>query len=536
MYVKNEMIKIEEKDCKNLIIDNYRIGIFSIKIFDNYPEATYQATPLIDEETAKIMKKIAKTVVTTIKLQDRIYKLGELLEIIKKEATILWKKLTYKRPYIFRDEDLEEILLLTAYQVIGMAKLTPLLMDRRVNEIYLDNPNTTIYIDHLKWGRCKTKTYLTRSEIEKIVTRIRIENDLVLKYTNPSIKGELVTKNFHARVTIDSPPLAIDGFHIDIRKLRKKPYTLPELIANKTLTLKAASYIYYCLINRCNITVIGEPGAGKTTMINALDLLTPHIWRKIVIEDAIESVPQTDYGFHQLRLKCGKQDLEEKNGNTTYNEKSREIAKLLHRSPDWVYLGEILYPEDSRAMFHALSAGLKGLQTCHAETPESVIIRWVIHHKIPAVALQTLDLILHMKKIVEKREIKRKLVQICEIKEVLDINEHENGKELGKNEKTGRKKEGEKIIELPNQKVLLVNTFQYSPKTNQAERVIENLFITPTLEKIKRYRYIREERFNETLQNVEKTLKNLTLTKIFNIKQVKASLLNTIGEKKRYLD
>ncbi len=530
MYVKNEMIKIEEKSCEDLIIDKYKIGIFSIKIFDTCPEATYQATPLIDEEIAKIMKKIAKTVVTTTKLQDRIYKLNELLEIMKKEATILWKKLTYKSQYIFRDEDLEEILLLTAYQVIGMAKLTPLLMDRRVNEIYLDNPKTPIYIDHLKWGRCKTKTYLTRNEIEKIVTRIRIENDLVLKYTNPSIKGELVTKNFHARVTIDSPPLAIDGFHIDIRKLRKKPYTLPELIANKTLTLEAAAYIYYCLINRCNITVIGEPGAGKTTMINALDLLTPHIWRKIVIEDAIESVPQTDYGFHQLRLKCGKQDLEEKNGNTTYNEKSREIAKLLHRSPDWVYLGEVLYPEDARAMFHALSAGLKGLQTCHGETPENVIIRWVIHHKIPAIALQPLDLILHMKKIVEKREIKRKLIQICEIKEVVDINE--NGKKLGKNEKTGRKKEGEKIIELPNQKVVLVNTFQYSPKTNQAERVKENLFMTPTLEKIKRYRYVKEERFKEMLQKLEKTLKNLTLTKTFSIKRVKNSLLNTIGEEK----
>ncbi len=533
MYTKNETVKIKEKSYEELIIDDYRVGIFFIKIFDTYPEVTYQAMPLICEETAKIMKKIAKTVVTTTKLQDRIYKLNELLEIIKKEATILWKKLTYKRPYIFRDEDLEEILLLTAYQVIGMAELTPLLMDRWVNEIYLDNPKTPIYIDHLKWGRCKTKTYLTRREIEKIVTRIRIENDLVLKYTNPSIKGELVTKNFHARVTIDAPPLAIDGFHIDIRKLRKKPYTLPELIANKTVTLEAAAYIYYCLINRCNITVIGEPGAGKTTMINALDLLTPHIWRKIVIEDAIESVPQTEYGFHQLRLKCGKQDLEEKNGNKIYDEKSREIAKLLHRSPDWVYLGEILYPEDARAMFHALSAGLKGLQTCHGETPENVIIRWVIHHKIPAVALQPLDLILHMKKIVEKREIKRKLVQICEIKDVIDINRQENGEKIEENEKTGKNQErGEKIIELPDQKVVLVDTFQYSPKTNQAERVIKNLFMTPTLEKIKRYSYVKEERFKETLQKLEKTLKNLTLTKTFNIKQVKNSLLKTIGEGK----
>ena len=180
----------------------------------------------------------------------------------------------------------------------------------------------------------------------------------------------------------------------------------------------------------------------------------------------------------------------------------------MHRSPDWVYLGEILYQEDARAMFHALSAGLKGLQTCHGETPENVIIRWVIHHKIPAVALQPLDLILHMKKIVKKREIKRKLVQICEIKEVVDINGHENEKEIGKNEKTGRKKEEEKIIELPNQKILLVNTFQYSPITNQTEKVIENLFITPTLEKIKRYRYVKEERFKETLQMIEKTLKN----------------------------
>lgn len=56
--------------------------------------------------------------------------------------------------------------------------------------------------------------------------------------------------------------------------------------------------------------------------------------------------------------------------------------------------------------------------------------------------------------------------------------------------------------------------------------------MTPTLEKIKRYRYVKEERFKETLQKLEKTLKNLTLTKTFSIKQVKNSLLNTIGEGK----
>ena len=53
-------------------------------------------------------------------------------------------------------------------------------------------------------------------------------------------------------------------------------------------------------------------GTGKTTLMNALDTLTPRHWRKITIEDVVESIDQSELGFHQVRFKVDPFEKERK--------------------------------------------------------------------------------------------------------------------------------------------------------------------------------------------------------------------------------
>lgn len=402
------------------------------------------------------------------------------------------KKFLRKVGFSQPDEVIQKIAELSAFKSMNLEKIFPFLLDDYIEEFFLDSPKSPIYLDHRKWGRCSTKTYLSEQELESFITLVRADSGYRLDIVNPSLKTELVTKFFHVRVSLDISPLVVDKIHLDIRKIRKRIFTLPELIANGTISPLICAYVYFCLLRRRNITITGEPGAGKTTLLNALDLLTPSSWRKITIEDVIESVPQLEYGKHQVRFRV--EPYEE--GEARYS-KSSEIIKLLHRSPDYIYLGEIQTKEHSMAMFHALSAGLTGLQTCHSASPEHLLLRWTFHHQIPIASLQTLDIIIHIKKVRINGRYVRRVFRVCELETPQEIKLQPSLQELH-----------------------LIDIFKWDPITDSHKQCVNNLYDSPTIQKIRKYEEISRKQFFNELEFYHTIFKELAHKRIFDIKTV----------------
>ena len=197
---------------------------------------------------------------------------------------------------------------------------------------------------------------------------------------------------------------------MNIRKMNRKIYTLPELIHKNLCSNEIAAFLHLCLIKRINITAVGETNTGKTTLINSLDLLVPSDFRKIYIEESLESltIPET----HQLKYKV--------DSGYTNTSKIDEIHRLLHRNPDLVYLGEILTKQEAHAMFHCLSAGLRGFQTIHARDINSLINRWQYHFEIEPSCFNDLDVVVLLKRSNSKRYIAR-IVEIQYNSELVKI-------------------------------------------------------------------------------------------------------------------
>jgi len=290
---------------------------------------------------------------------------------------------------------------IAALKKLNFDKLFPLLIDDFIEEIFLDSPDDEIYINHQRYGRCRTSLRFNLKEIERIKTLFRLYSGKRLDFMNPTIKFVMKNKFFYCRFSIDVEPIQINNFALDIRKLNKNILTIQDLLKNGTLDSVIAAFLYFNILRRKNITVTGETDTGKTTLINAFDLLTPKEFRKIYIENIIESLNQFDYGKHQLKYKVNSLEgsIEEK-----YS-KSTQIKTLLHRTPDIIYLGEILTKEEAKAMFHCLAAGLRGFQTIHSKNIDSLINRFLYHFKIDQSCLNDLDLIILMKKNFNERKV-----------------------------------------------------------------------------------------------------------------------------------
>jgi pilus assembly protein CpaF len=237
---------------------------------------------------------------------------------------------------------------------------------------------------------------------------LRAESNNHLDYRNPSLKTSLELNGIQLRFSVGIPPLSPNGLHLQIRRAATRPYSVLDLVMNNTMSGEIAAILLLAIASRMNITIVGEPGAGKTTLLNALDMTTPPLWRKIYIEDAVES---RDYdNQHQLHIKVD--SVDEINGLLS---KTNEIVKSLHRSPDYLILGEIQTSDHSQALFQALAAGLRTMQTCHSGSASNLVTRWISVHNVPQSNVALMDLIVTVIR-PKAGSSKRRVQEITEIR------------------------------------------------------------------------------------------------------------------------
>ncbi|MHA2282949.1 MAG: ATPase, T2SS/T4P/T4SS family [Promethearchaeota archaeon] len=412
IYIDNNTHEFHEYDSKEseLLLKIYNIGkynSFQVNIHQRYSENEkfYRVKILFEEDKEKdYIEKILKDIKLNIESAEfeRVIPLETLINLYKDES-IEFLRAKYNLPEL----EIKRIGLLAALRKLQLDKLFPLLVDDLVEEIFLDTPYDNIYVNHQKFGRCRTIIKLTSIEIERLKTMARLYSGKRLDYMNPSIKLVIKNEYFYCRFGIDIDPIQIHNFALDIRKLNRNIFTIQDLLKNGTLDSIMAAFLYFNVLRKTNITITGETDTGKTTLINALDLLTPKEFRKIYVENVTESLKQLDFGKHQLKYQVDSLD----DNITQKYSKSNIIKTLLHRTPDIIYLGEILTKEESEAMFHCLAAGLKGFQTIHGSNVDSLMNRFLHHFDINESCLNDLDLIILMK----KEQYKRRILSISEV-------------------------------------------------------------------------------------------------------------------------
>ncbi|MHA2243922.1 MAG: ATPase, T2SS/T4P/T4SS family [Candidatus Hodarchaeales archaeon] len=276
----------------------------------------------------------------------------------------------------------KQLLIPVLFRTLDLEKIGPLLIEDQIDEIYLDSSKKNLYIDHSQHGRCITSIQLSKKEIEAFIQRIALENDFSLNQSNPTMKADFVSSLFHTRVTVDIPPLIIEDIHMDIRKFHSKKLRISDLIYNGSLTLNQAIFLIFLIQNQVSISIIGPPNSGKTTLQNALIEYIPPHFRLLSVEDVLET-SETRKG-NTVRFRLGYDPHE----NMIFS-KSLEIQKILHRSPDFINLGELSTKNHFTAFLNVLSVGIPSIQTIHGRNPKFLFVRLKDIYSIPLELLRT---------------------------------------------------------------------------------------------------------------------------------------------------
>ena len=178
-----------------------------------------------------------------------------------------------------------------AADITGFGPIQPLLADEDISEIMVNGPKQ-IYIEK-KGKLIKTDiTFKDDEHVLRIIDRIVAPLGRRIDESSPMVDARLPDGS---RVNAIIRPLALNGPTITIRKFRKDPLTINDLVRFGSMTREMADFLEACVKARLNVVVSGGTGSGKTTTLNVLSSFIPEDERIITVENAAELQLRQDH-------------------------------------------------------------------------------------------------------------------------------------------------------------------------------------------------------------------------------------------------
>ncbi len=249
-------------------------------------------------------------------------------------------------------------------EALGLGPLEDFLKDDDITEIMVVTKNL-IYIEKKGAITLTDKTFTSDDAIRAVIERIVTPLGRRIDESSPLVDARLKDGS---RVNAVIPPLAIRGPCITIRKFRRNPLTMADLISFNTMTPQIARFLQRAVRGRENILVSGGTGSGKTTLLNVLSTFVPAKERIVTIEDSAELRLDQE---HVVSLEARPPNVEG-SGEVTI----RDLVKnALRMRPDRIIVGECRGGE-ALDMLQAMNTGHDGsLTTGHANSPLDMLAR-----------------------------------------------------------------------------------------------------------------------------------------------------------------
>jgi len=365
--------------------------------------------PKLSKDEEELFKRIKERAITEIQIDPTSIPDPEKRRKIFMDAV---KRMIKQEAPHYSEGRIEVLADLIVQQMIGYGKLDPLVRDDNLEEIMVIGTGRPVYVWHRVHNMCKTNiVFEDEREILNIIERIAREVGRRIDQQSPLLDARLPDGS---RVNATIPPISLDGPTITIRKFKKDPLTIIDLIKYQTLSSEIAAFLWVLVdglgVKPANILVAGGTGSGKTTTLNSLGMFIPPSERVISIEDTAELQLPVE---HWIRLETRPPNLEGK-GEVTMDDL---VKNTLRMRPDRIIVGEVRGPE-ARTMFTAMNTGHDGcMGTIHANSARETIVRLESPPmNVPRIMIPALDII-----IMQVRFHSRKKGTIRRVTEIAEV-------------------------------------------------------------------------------------------------------------------
>jgi archaeal flagellar protein FlaI len=323
--------------------------------------------PQVTKPTQALLNQVREELIQEVKvsaseiLDPKI--IGSLKKRFNEKAAILLKQ---KMPNL-TEPVIKFLAGSLSHDMLGFGKIEFLLNDGQLEEIVINSANESVRIYHKQYGWLATNfTINAEAKIQNFSNMIARRVGRQITALNPLLDAHLVTGD---RANAILYPISNKGNTITIRKFARDPWTVTDLINNKTSTSDIFALIWLAIQYEMNVLISGGTASGKTSFLNVCMPFMPPNHRIISIEDTRElQLPEFLYWCPLTT----RQPNPEGKGEVNMLDL---LINSLRMRPDRIILGEMRRKAEAEVMFEAMHTGHSVYATVHADSINETIQR-----------------------------------------------------------------------------------------------------------------------------------------------------------------
>ncbi|MFH0808396.1 MAG: ATPase, T2SS/T4P/T4SS family [archaeon] len=371
--MKKDLEKSDEK--KDSVLENYVIKSdvsinVNVSIVKKGEITIYNLrAPIIDPATAVLLEDVRNELISMTNLGAGEIVDPDTIEETRKQLAIQASEVLDKKiPTLIKET--KEILVNKLLQdMLGLGEIEFLVNDSNLEEIVIPSSTEPIRVFHKKYGWLSTNFQIEREDeiinYSNIIAR-RVGRQITV--LSPLLDAHLVSGD---RVNAVLYPISTKGNTITIRRFARDPYTIIDLISNRTCNIDIAVLLWLAVEYEMNVIVSGGTASGKTVLLNACMPFVPPNHRIISVEDTRElMLPEFLYW---TPLVTRSPNPEGKGAITMLD----LLVNSLRMRPDRIILGEMRRKEEAMVLFEAMHTGHSVYATMHANSAAETVSRLI---------------------------------------------------------------------------------------------------------------------------------------------------------------
>jgi archaeal flagellar protein FlaI len=298
---------------------------------------------------------------------------------------------------------------------LGFGKIDGIMIDENIEDVSCDGINSPVFVWHRKYESIPSNVvYETPEELENFVFKLAYLCGRHISIAQPILDGTLPDGS-RAQVTYGTE-VTPKGSTFTIRKFKRSPLTITDLIIYNALSPEIAAYYWFLIENRHSVLIGGDIGGGKTSMLNAISLFIRPTLKIVSIEDTQEiRLPHQNWEMMVTRQGLGTGAGAVGEAGIGSISMFDLLRAALRQRPDFIIVGEIR-GEEAYALFQAMATGHLGLTTIHAEHVQGVLHRLTTKPmNIPATQVENLNAISIVRRLVVNNVSLRRTISVSEM-------------------------------------------------------------------------------------------------------------------------